>query len=250
MYKNNALKKVCFGILLCNISTWLDCSNNSASLQSLPAPYCNLEKILPFNGHGWYLNAPWIETLFKNNSIITAVEIGSWLGSSTRHIASLLPAHGKLYAIDTWEGSIEHYQNEHWSSLLPTLYEQFLSNVIHSNLTEKIVPIRMSSQNAISELALYGQSFDLIYIDAAHDTESVLKDLASYFPLVQNNKGILCGDDWDAESVRIAVLQFSQQHNLTVYGAYNFWFVAEENSYAYHSFAQANNTIWKFPKNN
>jgi hypothetical protein len=217
------------------------------NIKQLPYPYCTLVKVLPFNNHGWYANASWIEKLMKNNKITKIVEVGSWLGSSTRHMASLLPENGVLYAVDTWQGSIENQVLQ--ADLLPTLYEQFLSNVIHAGLTDKIIPMKMTSQQAANELKLNEESFDLIYIDAAHDTQSVLDDLHSYFPFVANHQGILCGDDWWHEPVRIAVLQFAQEHALTVYADHNFWFVAQEGKFQLCSFVYALDAVWKFPKN-
>ena|SRR3990167_2718376 len=247
--KNKNLKKTStiVAFLMCLNANSVNASD-LYNLKNLPSPYCNLEKVLPFNGHGWYGNAEWMKKLFAYNKIVNAVEVGSWLGSSARHMASMLPAYGKLYCIDTWEGSAENRNVNEGLHLLPTLYEQFLSNVIHAGLTAKIVPIKMRSEDAVGQLAQYGQHFDLIYIDAAHDTESVLKDMEAYFPFVANHHGILCGDDWDANSVKIAVVAFAQKYNLTVYGAANFWFVAEEGRFRYRSFISSDNALWKFPK--
>lgn len=73
-----------------------------------PFPYDQLKEVLSFNEHGWYGNAEWIQKLMKINKISTVIEVGSWLGTSTRHIACLLSENGRLYAVDTWEGSAEH----------------------------------------------------------------------------------------------------------------------------------------------
>src|SRR5580692_9940950 len=98
-----------------------------------PPPYDSVD-LLHFNPHGWYNNGPSMEKLIKGNKIKTVVEIGSWYGLSTRHIAKLLPEDGIVYAVDTWEGS----PNEDLSAYdLDNLYRQFLSNVIHTNLMQK-----------------------------------------------------------------------------------------------------------------
>lgn len=214
------------------------------NLSKLPPPYCNLKQLLPPNGHSFYLNASCLEKLCQHNKISTVIEIGSWLGASTRHIASLLPNNGHLYAVDTWLGSVEHSQNPSWEKLLPTLYEQFLSNTIHAQLTDKIIPIRMTSlQAAIALQSLMGK-VDLIYIDAAHDTESVLADLNAYYPFIVNKSGILCGDDWMYPDVKKAVIQFAQQHNLSVYWDYNFWFMKEENNHIVDDVNNYSKSIW------
>lgn len=217
-------------------------------LSLLPEPYCNVEQVLPFNGHGWYANARFIEALFYHNSIKTVIEVGSWLGRSTRHIASLLPDDGTLYAVDTWQGSIAHHEDAYYASMLPTLYDQFLSNVIHAGFTGKIIPMKMNSMQAAEQLWSMLDGIDLIYIDAEHTTEAVLNDLQAYYPLVANHKGIICGDDWLWQSVVDAVCIFAQSHNLTVYCGENFWFLAQEDGYAVKCFFNMPLHIWKFPK--
>src|SRR5690242_9264823 len=88
-----------------------------------PAIYEQVE-LLPFNGHGWYPHAARFEGLIKERDVKNVVEVGSWLGSSTRHIASLLPPDGKVYAVDHWQGSEEHFHMD-VRSWIPTLYQQF-----------------------------------------------------------------------------------------------------------------------------
>lgn len=183
-------------------------------------PYDTIE-LLPFNDHGWFCNGEQIESLIKTHPIRTIIEVGSWLGCSTRFMASLLPEGGKVYAVDHWLGSPEHQpgQYAHHSSL-PILYEQFLSNVIHSKLTHVIVPIRLPSLEAALDPSL--PLADLIYIDAGHDPESVYADLKAWYPRVRKG-GVLCGDDWTWDSVRIAVEIFAEKKQLKIQSDGNFW---------------------------
>lgn len=214
--------------------------------QNLPSPYCDVQEVLPFNGHGWYYNGVWVEQLMKHNKITTVIEIGSWLGCSTRHIASLLQPGGQLYAVDTWQGSIEHYEQEEFASMLPTLYDQFLSNIIHTQLTNIVIPIKMDSLQAVDFFKSKLHKVDLIYVDAAHDTESVLQDIEAYWPLVQNNGGILCGDDWWWDTVKVAVRFFAQTHRLGLYVGDNFWYLKPSDHYYEATFKDASLDIWKF----
>lgn len=191
---------------------------------NLPSPY-NTVDILPFDPQGWYSNQHGIQYLIHKHEVKTVIEVGSWLGASTRHIAELLPEGGKVYAVDHWLGSIEHQEGgSSYSPHLPHLYEQFLSNVIHTNLTHKIIPVRMDSLRASAYLS--GVKPDLVYIDAGHDTESVYADLQAWFPFVKGH-GILCGDDWFWETVRIAVRAFAEEQNLEIFYFNNFWRVKE-----------------------
>lgn len=203
-----------------------------SEIQSLPHPYSTLKKVLPFNPFGMYFNSEFIQKLFAHNNIVNAVEIGSYYGVSTRHIASLLPENGKLFAIDDW-------------AYFAGMYEQFLSNIVSSGLTDKVIPIKQKSQDSISTITKNTEHFDLIYIDGDHETEGVLMDLYLYFPLAGEH-GIVCGDDWLLTTVRAAVVDFAQENDLTVYGACNFWFLKKEGGFEIKSHLDAQGEIWNF----
>lgn len=182
--------------------------------KGMPEPYCSIND-LPFDPQGWFSNDKQLSECLRNNEIETVIEVGSWLGSSTRFIAELLPDHGKVYAIDTWQGSSEHADDPR----IPLLYQLFLSNVKHKGLTHKIVPIRMYSLEAAKALNIKA---DLIYIDASHDTQSVIDDINAWFPHLKKN-GIMCGDDWLWPSVSKAVERIANERNLSIYASGNFW---------------------------
>ena len=93
--------------------------------------------------------------------------------------------------------------------------------MIHWNLTEIVIPIRMKSREAAQALNVRP---DLIYIDAEHTTEAVYEDLTAWYPFVENH-GILCGDDWGWESVRIAVQKFAAEKSKQIYASGNFWYL-------------------------
>ena len=187
--------------------------------EDLPPPYDTAE-ILPFASHGFYSNAPQLQALIAKHQVKTIIEVGCWLGTSTRHMASCLPPGGIVYAVDHWKGSVEHQAGERaWIPEVPKLYEYFLSNIIHAGLTDKIIPIRMDSLEAAKQLNLV---VDLVYIDASHDTESVYADLVAWYPHVRKN-GIFCGDDWSFDTVRVAVHRFAAQHEMRIIASSNFW---------------------------
>lgn len=198
-----------FLLLLCG------CFNSN-----LPAPYNEVAEVLPYDGGGWYNNRSQMKRLFQEHEINTVIEVGSWLGKSTRHIARSIPKNGKVYAVDHWLGSLEHQGGEN----LRKLYQQFLSNIIHKKLTHKIIPIRMASVDA--EKALSDIFPDLIYIDASHEMEDVYRDLAIWYPHVKGH-GILCGDDWPWPGVQKAVKKFAEENGLLVKSEDAFWRLIE-----------------------
>ncbi len=197
----------------------------AVDLSQLPPPYNTVSKLLPFNDHGWYVNAPQMERMIRSRSIRTVIEIGSWMGLSTRHMARLLPIDGKVYAVDHWLGSSEHRGIPEFARYIPTLYEQFLSNVIHTRLVNKIVPVRMDSLDAAKTLTHIKP--DLIYLDAGHEVDNVYRDLEAWFPYVSDKKGVFCGDDWMWPSVRAAVERFAEDYNLKLHVDQNFWWFEE-----------------------
>lgn len=183
----------------------------------LAEPY-NSVKQLPFDPHGWFANSKPLQSIIEKKQPKTVIEVGSWLGKSTRFIASKIPQGGKVYAVDTWEGSPQE-QVHLKDPRLPFLYQQFLSNVIHAGLTDVIIPIRMKSIEASKALNIQA---DLIYIDAAHDTQSVTEDILAWYPHLQKD-GIMTGDDWNWTTVRTAVVNCANKLNKKVSSYDNFW---------------------------
>jgi hypothetical protein len=193
----------------------------------LPEPY-NSVAILPFDPAGFYSHPQALVNLFISLQPKVVIEVGCWLGLSTRHMASLLIKGGVVYAVDHWRGSTEHQPGQPYGSpKLPYLYEQFLSNVIHEGLTHRIIPVRMESLEASKFLS--NLSPDLIYIDASHDYEAVYADIKAWFPLVKGH-GILSGDDYtngDGLPIKRAVDQFARENNLHVHTDGVFWYYTE-----------------------
>lgn len=198
---------------------------NFVSGHALPSPYDSVE-LLPFDPRGFYRNPEQIAAMFNKHNPKIVIEIGCWTGQSTIHMASLLPKDGVLYAIDHWFGSSEHQPGQpFWSPVLPYLYQQFLSNVIHAQLTEKIIPLRMNSLDACEYLDSIRADF--IYIDASHDFHSVYEDLKAWYPAVKNH-GILAGDDYDCPNVSAAVHKFAKEQGLKVIVlGPSFWYYIE-----------------------
>lgn len=201
--------------------------------ETLPPPYDTVD-LLPFSAHGWYINAPTMEWLIRKHNVKVIFEVGSWIGLSTRHLARTLPEDGVVYAIDHWLGSEDTavIQRLYSGFDLPNLYRQFLSNVIHENLTHKIIPIRMSSLQASQFLKIKP---DMIYIDASHDFTNVMLDLIVWYPFVKGH-GILCGDDYKwaddpgkgGGPVQRAVDTFARENDLIVHFDGNWMWYLEE----------------------
>lgn len=179
-------KKILVYLLLCVFS-----GSAYAVPGNMPEPYRSIKK-LPFDPHHYLMeiNRAELIRLVTKYQPRTIVEVGVWLGTSASVMASCMPEGGKLYAVDHWLGSYDHQDNPHLKN--KSLYQQFLSNVIHNGLTDKIVPVRMDSLEAVSVLDVEA---DMIYIDASHDEASVYKDIMAWYPKLKKG-GLFCGDDY------------------------------------------------------
>lgn len=174
-------------------------------------PYENVER-LPFDPHGWLApeNAQELSTLIHSRNIQTVVEVGSGLGLATRHIATLLPSSGKLYAIDQWSEK----PNETYCT-----YQQFLSNILHANLSHLISPLPLDFRTPPPP---FPEQIDLVYLNLSHDEGTIYQELEQWYPYVRD-QGVLCGDSWAWLNARSTILQFCNEHNLYVWTHGNFW---------------------------
>ncbi len=136
---------------------------------------------------------------FLSSDTKLVVELGSWLGLSTRFIAGRAPR-ATVIAIDHWKGSPEHERDPALRDLLPVLYETFLANCW--NERARIVPIRTGTIEGLQRVAGFGLVPDVIYVDADHAYEAVAADLAAIERLFPS--AIIVGDDWNWEGVRRA----------------------------------------------
>lgn len=149
-----------------------------------------------------------LSRITNKNPII--IELGTWKGSSALEMAKYYKNKGQnpsVFCVDTWNGAGFHRRDDFWYNQLkckngyPQIYYQFLSNVVHNNCEEYIIPIPLNSLDGarflrgdfLKELQIKA---DLIYIDASHEYEDVLNDINFYYPLLKED-GILFGDDYD-----------------------------------------------------
>jgi hypothetical protein len=137
------------------------------------------------------------------------IEVGTWQGASAFFMADRLRGLGvefEMVCVDTWLGSREMWNPAErdiqgcYTALKikhgrPTVYDQFITNVIRKGYTRQIVPFPVTSAIACRVLAAMGYSAQFIYIDGSHDPPDVLRDVFDYWELVEPG-GILCGDDY------------------------------------------------------
>lgn len=156
------------------------------------------------------------------------VEVGSWKGDSALHMGELvheLSLDAAVVCVDTWLGSLEHLTGavQGWDLRpylrhgYPTLYYQFLANVMHRRCEDVIIPLANTSGNAARWLIRQQITADLIYVDGSHEEDDVYRDVCEFWRLLRPG-GAMAGDDWHAywPGVICGVSRFAREQDLSV----------------------------------
>lgn len=180
---------------------------------------------LPQDLQGWNGTSMVFSNLIDEVKPNLIIEVGTWKGLSAITMAKHIKKSNlncQIICVDTWLGALEF-----WSSMkstpernlllkhgYPQIYYQFLSNVIHNNVQDIILPFPNTSLIAARYFANTGNKAQLIYIDASHDEPDVYADIQVYYEILENG-GVIFGDDWKHwPGVVAAVRRFSEEMNL------------------------------------
>jgi hypothetical protein len=143
--------------------------------------------------HGWLFaeNEALIQSMVSKDTRCI-VELGSWLGRSTRCLLDSAPG-ATLLAVDHWMGGPDHQGPEGVSNeKLSTLFETFLVNCW--GYRERLIPLRMPTVVGLDFIHWCGYRPNLIYIDADHSYAAVREDIRKSLTLFPG--ATVIGDDW------------------------------------------------------
>lgn len=168
--------------------------------------------------HGWLYDSSILRahlTQLANNHHqrpLVVLELGAWLGKSTLSMHDILQEvspDSVIFSVDLWDNthsrSDVHYQRDATNRrvLEEDLFMQYTRNVWNARWTPDnprgVVPMKMSSQEALYILHARGIFPDLIYIDADHHYEGVHGDIDACLQLFPHSA--IVGDDWDYPDV-------------------------------------------------
>lgn len=159
----------------------------------------NIENALKISG--WMKPEELIYLAEQASTRKLVCEVGSWMGRSTRAIADNLLEGGVLYAVDTWQGTpgpkecglLLKDKPEDW------LIEQFRANIGAEHLAGPRYKVRTCQGTSLAGADYlcnhYQNRFDMIFLDAAHDYDSVKADILAWRPYLAPG-GLLCGHDF------------------------------------------------------
>ncbi len=190
---------------------------------------------------GWGSQSVAFDELMARVKPRRIIEVGTWKGGSAIHMALVAKKLGlapEIVCVDTWLGAVEFWTDqkdpERYLALqcrngYPTIYYQFVANVIHQKCEDLITPFPQTATIAALWFRRYGIKADLIYIDGSHEEEDVYADLVSYWDLLRPG-GILVGDDWGWDGVRLAATRFAKEQGLAVVHLADKWYLDRGNS--------------------
>jgi len=167
---------------------------------------------------GWFDFAEFysqISALIPVGGIV--IEVGCWMGQSITYLAQCLRARGwkgELAAVDTFKG--EPNQPAHVEIVAGhggSIRSAFEENVRRAGFAETIKVIESDSAQAASLYA--DDSCDFVFLDAAHDYESVKSDIQAWWGKVKKD-GILAGHDYPYHEVNRAVHEFFDAEKIDV----------------------------------
>lgn len=134
----------------------------------------------------------WVELLSPLRALerpVDMLEVGSWEGRSALFLLGYFSA-GKLTAVDTWEGGVEHQQ----AAGLDVLEQRFDHNL--ASFRGRLEKRKGLSFVVLPALAASGKErFDFIFIDGSHFADDVMVDAVMAWRLLRKD-GILVFDDY------------------------------------------------------
>ncbi len=185
---------------------------------------------LPKHIEGWVLHVDAWRDVFGGIDAPVVLEVGAYLGKTSLHILETYPE-SKLIAIDLWQpGDTELSQRkgrEFASAGLAQADGDWLALYMANlwDFRERVVCVQCDSLDGMCYVREHLQP-DVVYIDAAHDYQSVLEDIHEAklcFP-----DALICGDDYEdgPSGVKRAVHEVAEREGYGVKtgpGSGRFW---------------------------
>jgi len=163
----------------------------------------------PYDDFGWFSEHKYFTDIINLDKPKLIVEVGSYLGKSARFMHDARIKHGEdfeIVCVDTWCGSEEHWAQPELKEQYRRhdLYEQFLSNCIHTKTDGRITPFRIDAASGNRVFRRLNIRPDLVYIDGAHDYASAKRDIEQWVHIMNVNACMIIDDIW-YDDVRRAV---------------------------------------------
>lgn len=174
---------------------------------------------------GWGSKAPVFKRLMMEVRPRVVIEIGTFLGASAIHMASLAKDMGLqtlIICVDDFRGwpmFRQKFRYVHQLNGDAMLMETFMYNVKKRGLKDRIIPFPFSTAHSLVFFCEKGIQADLIEVDAGHDFQSAWVDINRAYKVLAPG-GVMFGHDYfneaDNAGVQRAVRLFAQRNNLQI----------------------------------
>jgi len=150
------------------------------------------------------LGRNYLADIINKNGYDSFVEVGVKKGDFSHYI--ITNTNALVIMVDPWTINVENKTPEEDWEFVNNRFKEF-------NLRAQL--LRMDSLSAAK--AMSNEKFDVVYIDALHDYESVKNDIDAWYPLV-NDEGILAGHDYSDHwpGVLQAVQEFADKNKYEI----------------------------------
>jgi predicted O-methyltransferase YrrM len=156
-------------------------------------------------GENWFTYPKLYSAMVNKYDSGLFVEVGSWKGMSASYMGVEIinsKKHIKLHCIDSWEWLSS--QQEIPQKKFKGLYDTFINNI--EPVKDVVLPVRGISWECADQYP--DESIQFVFIDAAHDYQSVKKDLNAWWSKVAIG-GTFAGHDYAwCNDVKRAVNEF------------------------------------------
>jgi hypothetical protein len=128
------------------------------------------------------------------------LEVGSWLGRSTKALAATAR---QVFCVDHWRGSKNDATEEEAKDIDP--WVEFNSNLGHEINRRTVIPINRGHDEISPSMTHFDSltmdtcpvaPVDMVFIDGAHDYESVVRDIKNARAMLKPG-GLICGHDFN-----------------------------------------------------
>ena len=172
---------------------------------------------------GWFkFRQAYAEAVAEAQDPSVFVEVGSWKGKSAAFMGVEIANSGKeisLLCVDHWKGSDEDaHKADPDRKRLFSLFKENIAPLIKAHV--QIKPIRSDSAQAAH--LFEDESVDFVWIDAAHDYDSVKADIQAWWPKVKQG-GTIGGDDLPMVGVNQAVTELFPQAERVSESGWMWW---------------------------
>ena len=136
---------------------------------------------------------------------LVGVEIGTRYGYNARMMLKHLHI-DMLYLVDPYDKKAPGYR--------PGSYDKAWNRL--KQYSDRVCFLRDYSFNVVD---IIPGDLDFVYIDGAHDYESVKRDISLFYPKL-SDEGVLCGHDFESCGVSRAVVEFMIENKLDFMTSY------------------------------